>query len=239
MDISRPDVSSQHVIRIDMLELSLEPYDWAFARERQAEIAAHFEMTQREKPALWNGRVLLMHKREITGTTLRGKYFETDFANFMALRDFGFPDPSVANCFALGVLQGSDDGYVLGVMGGHTMNGGKVYFPGGTPDPDDIVGTRVDLEGSVRREVEEETGLAPSRFDIDSGWYCVPGESLIALLKPMRASETADQLRERIMDHIASEKEPELAGVAIVRNLADLNDKMPAFVQTFFRAIYA
>lgn len=231
--------SSQDVIRIETLDLSLGSYDWSFVRDRRAEIEAHFQAAQRDKPALWNGRVLLMHKREIVGTTLRGEYFETDFANFMALRDFGFPDRSVANCFALGVLQGSDDGYVLGVMGGHTMNAGKIYFPGGTPDPHDIVGARVDLEGSVRREVQEETGLAPSYFDIDAGWHCVPGQSLIALLKPMRARETADQLRARIMDHIASETEPELAGAAIVRSLADLNDKMPDFVRTFFRVVYS
>ncbi|ARQ00198.1 hypothetical protein [Pseudorhodoplanes sinuspersici] len=229
---------SQDVIRIETLDLSLGEYDWGFARERSAEIAAHFEAAQKQKPALWNGRVLLMHKREIADAILRGQYFETDFANFMALRDFGFPDRSVANCFALGVLQGSDGGYVLGIMGGHTMNAGKIYFPGGTPDPSDLVGSRVDLELSVRREVQEETGLAPSDFDIDAGWHCVPGQSLIALLKPMRARETAEQLRARIMDHIASEEEPELAGAAIVRSLADLNDKMPAFVQTFFRTIY-
>ena len=230
--------SSQDVIRIETLDLSLGSYDWSFAHDRRAEIAAHFQAAQQKKPALWNGRVLLMHERAIDGTTLRGRYFETDFANFMALRDFGFPDPSVANCFALGVLKGSDGGYVLGVMGGHTMNGGKIYFPGGTPDPHDIAGTRVDLEASVRREVEEETGLAPSHFDIDAGWHCVPGQSLIALLKPMRAREPADRLRTRIMDHIASEAEPELAGAVIVRGLADLSDEMPAFVQTFFRAIY-
>ena len=230
---------SRGVIRIETLDLSLQSYDWAFARERRAEIAAHFEAAQREKPALWNGRVLLMHQREFAGTTLRGSYFETDFAAFMTWRDFGFPASSVANCFALGVLQGCDGGYVLGVMGGHTMNAGKVYFPGGTPDPQDVVGTRVDLELSVRREVQEETGLAPSHFDIDPGWDCVPGESSIALLKPMRAAETAEQLRARIMDHIASEEEPELAGATIVRGLSDLDAKMPAFVQTFFRTVYS
>ena len=232
-------MSLQDVIRIETLDLSLAPYDWAFAREHRAEIAAHFEAARREKPALWNGRILLMHKREFAGTTLRGQYFETDFANFMTWRDFCFPASPVANCFALGVLQGSDGGYVLGVMGDHTMNAGKVYFPGGTPDPSDVFGTRVDLDASVRREVQEETGLAPSCFDIDPGWHCVPGDALIALLKPMRASETADQLRERIMDHIASEQEPELSGAAIVRSLTDLNVKMPAFVQAFFRAIYS
>jgi len=231
--------ASPEVIRLDTLDLSLSDYDWAFARERRDEIAAHFKAAQQQKPALWNGRVLLMHRREIVGATLRGAYFETDFANFMALRDFGFPDLSVANGFALGVLQGSDGGYVLGVMGDHTMNAGKVYFPGGTPDPHDIVGDRVDLDASVRREVQEETGLAPSCFDIDPGWTCLPGTSLIALLKTMRTRDTAEQLAARIMDHITSEQEPELAGVKIVRGLSDMSDKMPAFVQTFFRSVYA
>lgn len=230
---------SQDVIRIETLDLSLQPFEWPFVRDRRAAIDAHFEAVRRDKPALWNGRILLTHKREIAGTVLRAGYFETDFASFMAWRDFGFPDHSVANCFALGVLQGSDGGYVLGIMGEHTMNAGKIYFPGGTPDLNDVVGTRVDLEASVRREVQEETGLAPSDFEIDAGWHCVPGGPLIALLKPMRARETADRLRARITDHIASEQEPELAGAAVVRGLADLDAKMPAFVQTFFRAIYS
>ncbi len=80
-------------------------------------------------------------------------------------------------------------------MGAHTMNAGKIYFPGGTPDLNDVDGDRVDLEASVRREVEEETGLAPAEFEIDPGWHCIPAGPMIALLKPMRSRETAAQLR--------------------------------------------
>jgi 8-oxo-dGTP pyrophosphatase MutT (NUDIX family) len=225
------------VLRIETLDLSLGSFDWSFARERRAEINAHFEATRRDKPGLWNGRVLLMHSREIDGACLRGAFFETDFASFMAWRDFGFPDDEVKNCFALGALQGSDGGYVLGVMSAGTMNGGKIYFPGGTPDLNDVVGRKVDLEASVRREVREETGLEPSDFGIDAGWHCLPMGPMVALLKPMRARVTTDQLCERIRSYIARETDPELADVYAARGAADIHPMMPGFIQTFLQTV--
>ncbi|MET0867971.1 MAG: NUDIX hydrolase [Pseudorhodoplanes sp.] len=224
------------MVRVETLDLSVRPYDWRFARERRGEIDAHFETMREHKPAMWNGRVLLAHHHEFAGSVLRGECFETDFASFLAWRDFGFPDTSVKNIFALGALQGADGGYVLGVMGAHTMNAGKIYFPGGTPDLSDLEGDRVDLESSVRREVAEETGLHPVEFDIDAGWHCIVTGPMIALLKPMRSSDNAARLRERILDHIAGEAEPELAGAVVARDARDIEPVMPDFIQTFLRS---
>lgn len=226
------------VKRVETLDLSLRAFDWRFARERRAEIDAHFEKLREDKPAMWNGRVLLTCRYEFAGATLRAEYFETDFASFVAWRDFGFSDPAVKNTFALGALQGSDGGYVLGVMGDHTLNAGKVYFPGGTPDLNDVRGDLVDLESSVRREVEEETGLPASELEIDPGWHCVVADPLIALLKPMRYRDSAARLRERILDHIASEKNPELGGAVIARGTADIRPAMPGFIQTFLTQVF-
>lgn len=234
-----PGALQGEVLRIETLDLHVAPFDWAFARERRGEIDAHFETARRDKPGLWNGRVLLMHAHEIDGACLRGRYFETDFASFMAWRDFGFPGDGVTNCFALGALQGSDGAYVLGVMDAGTMNGGKIYFPGGTPDLNDIVDGEVDLDASVRREVREETGLDPDDFTIDSGWHCLPAGPMIALLKPMRARETADQLRDRIRGHIARETEPELADAYVAHGAGDIDPMMPGFIQTFLRSAAA
>lgn len=233
------DVSQGEVLRIETLDLHVAPFDWRFARERRTDIDAHFEFARRGKPGLWNGRVLLMHAHDIDGACLRGSCFETDFASFMAWRDFGFPGDDVTNCFALGALQGADGPYVLGVMSAGTMNAGKIYFPGGTPDLNDVAAGKVDLDASVRREVREETGLDPEDFAIDAGWHCVPAGPMIALLKPMRSQETANQLRGRIRAHILREAEPELADAYVASGAADIDPMMPGFIQTFLRSATA
>ena len=38
----------------------------------------------------------------------------------------------------------------------------------------------VDLAGSIRREIAEETGLDPGLYEAEEGWYCVPHGALIA-----------------------------------------------------------
>jgi 8-oxo-dGTP pyrophosphatase MutT (NUDIX family) len=115
-------------------------------------------------------------------------------------------------------------------MSGHTANAGKAYFPGGTPDHEDIAGDAVDLEGSVRREVEEETGLKPEDLEIDSGWYAVFAGPRTGLMKPMRAREPANIVRRRVLDHLARQAQPELSDMLIVRGPADLDSRIPDFV---------
>jgi hypothetical protein len=128
-------------VAIDRLELGIAPHRWPFAEARRAEIDAHFAVRRRAVPDLWNGRVLLMNDVAVAGGVVRGTFFETGFADFIAWRDWGFPDRSVVNCFAMAALRASDGAYLLGVMSTFTANPGRIYFPAGTPDPSDIRGT--------------------------------------------------------------------------------------------------
>jgi hypothetical protein len=159
---SKNDHPVIETIRIRRLELSFAPRPWPFAEARRAEIAHYFDQLKQAKPALWNGRILLLRDHAIEGDMFRGDYFETDYASFVAWRDWGFPDATVRHCFALGALRAADGSFLLGVMNSHTLNAGKVYFPAGVPDPSDIVDGMVDLDGSIRREMAEETGLVPT-----------------------------------------------------------------------------
>ena len=78
--------------RVTALDLRVRATAWPFAQARRAEIEAYFADKQREKPKLWNGRVLLARNPVFTGGRLAADYFETDFASFLAWRDWGFPD---------------------------------------------------------------------------------------------------------------------------------------------------
>lgn len=227
-------MSAPSVIDLDRLDLRYEPWPWPFAVERRAEIDQHFAQLQAEKPALWNGRVLLMHDHAIADGALTGAFFETDFASFLAWRDWGFPDLSIRNCFAMGALRGSDGAFVLGEMAPHTANAGRIYFPAGTPDPNDVVANTVDLAGSVAREVAEETGLAPELFAADQGWRAICVGPRIALIKILNARVPAVTLRAEILRSLEHDPQPELSDIHIVRDLSGLDPAMPDFVKAFF-----
>lgn len=221
------------VMHIDALELSFAPKPWAFASERREAIDVFFEKLRHERPAVWNGRVLLMHRQVAASGVLRGEYLETDYASFAAWRHWGRPAAGVHDCFGAAAVASSEGAFLVGVMGPHTANSGQMYFPCGTPEPRDRVGEKVDLDLSVRRELKEETGLDAGKFDAEPGWTMVVDGPLIAQIKTLHSAETANALRERVLAHLASEPHPELSGVRIVGKLADIDPAMPRFVTAF------
>ncbi len=227
------------IVHLERLELTFAPRAWAFANDRRGEIDWHFAKLQQAKPELWNGRMLLLADYAIERAVLRGSCFETDFASFIAWRDWGFPDAKVLNCFAMGALRARDGAYLLGVMGPHTVNAGKVYFPAGVPDPGDVVDGRLDLTCNVTREVAEETGLEPGDYEAEPGWTCVRTGPRLAMIKRLEARGSADELRARILAHLACERKPELADIRIVRSAADLGAMMPPFVTAYLQHMWS
>jgi 8-oxo-dGTP pyrophosphatase MutT (NUDIX family) len=232
-------MSDAPIVPIDRLDLGYAPHRWQFAQARRDDIAAHFAMRRAAAPALWNGRVLLMRDHAIADGTLRGVFFETDFADFMAWRDWDCPDRDVVNCFAMGALRASDGAYLLGVMGAHTANPGRVYFPAGTPDPDDVRGDTVDLAANVMREVAEETGLTAPDFSVAPGWSAVVTGPRIALMKRIDVPHPAEAVRQTILRHLAADAEPELADIRIVRSPRDFDPMMPHFVTAYLSHVWA
>jgi len=222
--------------RVTQLDLKYGAWTWPFAVERRAEIMAHFALKQGEKPKLWNGRILLARNPFFSEGRFSADYFEADFASFLAWRDWGFIDKSVFNGFGMGALHSSDSAFVLGEMAGHTANAGKIYFPAGTPDLDDLRDGAVDIAGSVARETEEETGLTAADYRAAAHWDCVVSGSLIAIIKILDVAMPGEALRARIEADLARHALPELSAIHLVRGPADFTPAMPGYVTAFIEA---
>ena len=183
--------------------------------------------------------MLLLHHQLVEHGVLRGEYLETDYASFAAWQHWGRPPTGVRDCFGAAAILTADGAFLLGVMGPHTFNAGEIYFPCGTPDPDDIIDGKVDLNLSVRRELKEETGLDVAEFEVEPGWTMVVDGPLIAEIKVLRSKESANVLYRRIHAHLASERYSELADIRIVREATDINPAMPRFITAFLASRFA
>jgi 8-oxo-dGTP pyrophosphatase MutT (NUDIX family) len=145
----------------------------------------------------------------------------------------------VFNGFGMGALRGTDGAFVLGEMGQHTSNAGRIYFPSGTPDLNDIRDGTVDISGSVVRELEEETGLSPGDYEIEPHWHCVYTGPALAMIQMLQVDMPGDTVRDRIVANLASQREPELSAIHLVRGARDLTSAMPRFVTAFIEAQFA
>lgn len=214
--------------------------EWGWAEQNRSFIEENWKRRVADKPKMFNGRVLLLRDLEFGPDECRNIYFETSYADFVGWIDSGYPDKSIANGFAMGALRGSDGAFICGVMAAHTTNAGRVYFAAGTPDLSDLRpdGT-VDLETSLTRELTEETGLAEADFHVDDEWIIVQRWPTIALLRMVALPVTAEEGAAMIRANIASDPEPELQDVRIVRGVDDIDtETMPLFLQSFFEWVF-
>jgi 8-oxo-dGTP pyrophosphatase MutT (NUDIX family) len=91
----------------------------------------------------------------------------------------------------------------------------------------------LDLAGSARRELFEETGLDIGAMQAQPGWTLVRESGFLALLKRVTANQSAGDLRARIMRYLASEAQPEFSEIRMLRGPADIDEDMPRFLQAY------
>lgn len=226
--------------RVSRVEACCRPFDWLWPKQNRAFVEENWGRRKASTALMFNGRVLLLQDLAFEGDVCRNTYFEVDYADFLAWIDKGYPDPAIANGFAMGALRGSDGAFICGVMVEGTANAGRIYFPAGTPDLHDLKpdGT-VDLAASLTRELTEETGLSEGDYHVDDEWIIVQRWPTIALLRMVTLPVTAEEGAARIRANIAAQPKPELQDVRIVRGTEDIDpERMPLFLQSFFEWVF-
>lgn len=228
---------------VDALECRYDPTPWPFAVEQRDAIARHWAEALRARPTLFNGRVLIQTQGAVergpAGAVFRAAYTDIDFAAFLAWRDWSFPAGGVRNGFGMAALQSAEGVFVLGEMAPHTANAGRIYFPSGTPDLGDVDGGTVDILGSIRRELAEETGLDTAALDFDPAITVLSDAARVCFMQRVRSREPAAALKARIEVALAGQAAPELARLHLVRSVADLAPAMQPFVAQYLRLAFA
>ncbi|MEP9378054.1 NUDIX hydrolase [Aquabacter sp. CN5-332] len=223
------------IFPVSRLDLRVGAGGWHEAEAHRAEIDAHFQGLQAKNPHLWNGRIILLRDHVLEDGVLSGTCFETDFAAFNWWRARGINDLGALNIFAPAALEGSDGAFVMGEMGDHTASAGAIYFPGGTPAPQDVKHGVLDLRGSALREMEEETGLSLQDVREEGGWDLAWDGIYFGLMRRLIFNETGAALAARICDFLAAEKKPELKAVRVIASEADLVPAVAPYAADYAR----
>lgn len=218
------------------LDLKLTDDAWDFALSERYGIEAYWAKVTAATPGLWNGDVLMCSEAMVEGTTLSARFFRADFASLLAWRDWGWPRTSSINCFGSAAVLSSDGALLYGRMAGHTVNGGRVYPPGGSLEPNDVLADgRVDVSGSISRELAEETGLDVREAE-DTGFVAVfDDRRRVGIAQVLRFPLTSTQLSRQVRDFLDADPKAELADVVMLTHGSQADATMPEFAQELAR----
>lgn len=218
-------------VGVDTVELAIRPVPHAFASDRRAAVEADFARAQAANPALWNGAFFLFDRVAVDPDAGRfaAEGALTDFATFLHWRA-GVPlDTSLAHVFPVGAVVSADDRLLVGRMGAHTANPGRLYPPSGSFDPHDLSDGQLDPIANAVREIREEVGLEVADWPSDPGFLVIPsGPNRVAVVKVYRAAETAAALQTQIEAFLPDGSDGELAGVTFVPLAERLDPKLSA-----------
>jgi 8-oxo-dGTP pyrophosphatase MutT (NUDIX family) len=214
-------------IPITSLDLHLRPGAWTFADAERVRINDHWRKLVDDNPKIWNGDVLICTRAELKNGELEGDFLKTDYASFVAWRDWGWPDKTVCNVFGSAAVVSADGAVLYGRMAGHTLNAGKVYPPGGSLEVKDVTQDgRVDVMGSITRELEEETGLKAA----DAEWgqlLAIFDEHRLSVAQVFRFADTAEALAAKVRRYLHAGHEDELSDIEIITRSSRFDSTMP------------
>lgn len=210
------------IAEIEATDFRFMPGAWPMPAEMRAQVPDLWARMLVKNPHVWDGRILGFTPPVLgADRVLRAEAREDAYSAFLTWRALGFPDIGTVHIFGTALIESGDGALIFGVMGGHTVNAGKVYPPGGSLEPRDVTADGVvDVQACIATELHEETGLR-----MEDG---VPGQLLaimdgprISIARWLHMAEPADALVHRIRANLAAQQEQELADVVACRSLAD------------------
>jgi 8-oxo-dGTP pyrophosphatase MutT (NUDIX family) len=221
------DQGNASITPVARCRLQVWDLPWPFAEQNGSAIDAHWRVRTQTNPSFFNGVVLLMREGAVRDGTFEAQFSRTDFKSFLYWREQGFPPADACDAFGSALLYSREGHVLLGRQRSGHINAGLIYPPSGFIDARDAAadGT-IDIAGSIRRELAEETGLAGADVTASSGFLIVRTGPQVAITAEFRSALAADALRALMLDRIAADPDPELADIVIARRAGDLDPSL-------------
>ncbi len=157
-----------------------------------------------------------MEPPRVSSGLLEADLIETDFASFLFWKDNGYPDASVRDGFGSALIRACGGEVLLGRQLPGQVNSGRLYMPGGFIDRSDVGDDGlIDIDGSIAREVGEETGLGFEHFERRAGYLVTQLDCQISIAVELISPLEAESLRALLLERISQQSDPELADFAI------------------------
>jgi len=214
-EVGLPTDGSLYPVRSLALRVAADPHPLDLTQSTA--ISANWEREVTANPALFNGRMILQLQIRYRDGLLEALGHVSNFATFLWWRR----QPELAGAchlFGYPVIVSSDGALVAVEMAPHTANPGQVYFAAGSLDLSDVVDGACDIEGNMRREVMEETGLDLDLAHADPVLYASYRSRRLTLARVFTFSETAEALADRIDAFARDCSEPEISRAVVIRS---------------------
>ncbi len=183
--------------------------------EHSAAIEANWRMEKARQPALFDGQVVLFERLLLENGRLAGCGRLVRFATFLHWRASGRRH-GAHHAYANAIPVTRDNRLIAVEMAAHTANPGRIYFPSGSFDRDDVHAGRIDVAGNMIREVREETGLAFAGLACERTYSVLPLASGTVIAKRVLLEMTGDEAQARIERFVASQRQPEIARPVVI-----------------------
>lgn len=195
---------------------------WPMPDDLRASVSGRWAAMLEANPHIWDGRILGVSP-PIMGDDgiLRSEAREDAFSAFLTWREAGFPEMGIRNLFGSALVVSADGFLVLGLMGEDTANAGRIYPPGGSLEPRDVLEDgRVDVARSTEIELEEETGLKVADARLGNLIAVLDGPR-VSIGRAFHFDASAEELLTEIRGNLDKQEHRELADVVAIRRASD------------------
>ena len=200
----------------------------------RSEIDRYWSSVSKCNDRLWNGDFFMFTDVNIEDRVLHGRGYKTDFATFMYWRDHG-RDKSVTHITGTTFPHFSDGSLLTIKMASHTANAGRIYFPAGSFDVDDIIESSFDVTINIRRELMEEIGLDMQENWLSGSLLASQDANAIHIGQSMRLPVGFDQLYADWTVHRANGGDDEVEELVRICHRDDIPLEMPNYATALCR----